>query len=183
MRIVVAARTAPNRDVRFGGERSGLDERGRRDAAALAVDLSADRPQGVADRLIAGPEKSVRETADHVDRTGSRAAYEVVEQLASLDVGRWAGRTPAEVDPRELAAWFGDVDWRGHGGESVREFVRRIEVAVDALADAEPVDATLVLAGPVAQAVLCDDAVGFFACEVRPASMHRIEVVRRTFRG
>lgn len=161
MHLVVAARTAPNRAVRFGGEHDDLDSRGRRDAAALASRLPR------AGRVIAGPERSVTQTARL-----ACGLFGVDPRLASLDVGHWRSTAPESVDPAQLGAWFGDPLWSGHGGESVGAFVGRIRGVLAALAAGGP--ATLVVAGPVAQAVLCEDAASFFAADVCPGGLYTV---------
>lgn len=120
--MVVAARTAPNRSVRFGGEHGALDHRGARDAAELA---------SVAERSavpVVGPELSVVQTA-----CSMRSEFVVNPDLRSLDVGRWHSMRPDEVPHAELGAWFADPHWDGHGGESVAAFVDRIHDAVDSM--------------------------------------------------
>ena len=155
--LVVAGRTAPNRAVRFGGEHDALDERGRNDAAALAASV----PPGSGPVLI-GPERSVRQTADAAGVDGV-----VDDALASLDLGAWRGRRPEELDPMELGAWFADPTATPHGGESVSVFLARIREHVDAVAPG-----LIVVAKPVAQALLCDGPADFFATDVRPATVH-----------
>ncbi|GEE02012.1 hypothetical protein nbrc107696_24580 [Gordonia spumicola] len=155
--IVVAGRTAPNRAVRFGGEVACLDERGRRDVAALVVPDHGSTRMGPA-RI--GPETSVRETAALLGIEGL-----VDPALESLDVGRWRGLTPEEVPQAELAEWFADPASCPHGGESVVEFVDRI------VASAPEADGVVVVASPVAQALIAGTASGFFAVDVVPASV------------
>ncbi|EGD56591.1 histidine phosphatase family protein [Gordonia neofelifaecis] len=160
---MVAARTAPNRSVRFGGEHDGLDDRGRRDAAELASAIGAGHR-----RAVVGPETSVIETA-----RSARVSYTVDSGLASLDVGQWCGRSPEQIDPDDLGRWFTDPAWTGHGGESVDAFVARIRTAVRRRACASPM---IVVAGPVAQALLCDGSAAFFTVAVRPASTHIVTI-------
>ncbi|MFT4127044.1 MAG: histidine phosphatase family protein [Gordonia sp. (in: high G+C Gram-positive bacteria)] len=160
--LVVAGRTGPNRSVRFGDENNPLDERGRRDAAALVAALPDLGPIGAGVRV--GPELSVRQTAELLGET-----FAVDDGLASLDVGAWRGRRPEELEPAELGPWFTDPSSRPHGGESVAEFVARIRAHVDAMHPAS----MMVVAKPVAQALLCTGPAEFFATELRPASSHR----------
>ncbi len=150
--LVVAGRTAPNRAVRFGGEWSSLDDRGRADVARLTV------PRFDAVRI--GPEASVVETARILG-----IHVEPDTDLRSLDVGRWRGLTPEAVSPDELGVWFADPETRPHGGESVSDFVSRIGAATAGF------DGLLVVASPVAQAVLAGSVDVFFGVDVRPASV------------
>ncbi|MGW9264175.1 histidine phosphatase family protein [Gordonia terrae] len=158
MQIITAGRTGPNRSVRFGGD-PVLDERGRRDVLRLAATSA---------RTIdsCGPEIATRETAELL---GASDAL-VDDALRTLDVGTWAGRTPEEIDPADLGAWFADPGARPHGGESVEDFVGRVHawrVGHSGLADR-----CVVVAMPVAQALLCPDAERFLAHEVRPATIY-----------
>ena len=157
MLVISSARTAPNRAVRFGMEDVPLDPRGCRDAAALVGTVEAAR-------VLVGPEESVRQTAELI---GLR--FDVDERLRSLDLGHWSGVSPDDVDPDDLRSWFTDVTWTGHGGESVVDFVSRItSFAAGCGADA------LVVAKPVAQALLADSAGTFFRVEVRPATVAKL---------
>lgn len=201
MLLIVAGRTAPNRAVRFGGEHDALDDRGRRAVAALAAEAASSGalPSGsLPSGWCSGPEVSVRQSAELLlahwsggrrpsassspgrpsvpERsgwagTGDGAPLAFVSDpgLASLDVGSWRGRAPEEIPGAELGAWFADPAARPHGGESVAGFVGRIRRHVETL----PGDAVLIVAKPVAQALLCTGAAGFFAADVRPASIHR----------
>lgn len=94
------------------------------------------------------------------------AARESDPSLASLDVGRWRGQSPESV-AADLPRWFGDPDARPHGGETIREFVARIDAVLD---EARRGD-VLIVASPVAQAMLCECAERYFAVDVRPASV------------
>ncbi|RUP37108.1 MAG: histidine phosphatase family protein [Gordonia sp. (in: high G+C Gram-positive bacteria)] len=148
-RVVVAGRTGPNHLVRFGESDVALDDRGRSDVEALGLTFTS---------VICGPELATRETASLVS-----TAVIVDAGLASLDVGKWAGRLPEEIPGSELGAWFGDPASRPHGGETVVAFVDRIK----AWALRAPSSA-IVVAGPVAQALLCDGSESFFAVQVVP---------------
>lgn len=154
---MVAARTAPNRAVRFGGEYDPLDGRGRRDAAAL---------EGMLDGApaIAGPERSVVQTAEAIG-----VAHAVDPRWRSLDIGVWRGMQPQDVPVADLAAWFTDPTWAGHGGESIAAFVARIAEAA-----ASAGTGIAIVAKPVAQALLCGGASRLFTIDVRPATLYEI---------
>jgi len=167
MQIVTGGRTGPNRSVRFGGDLS-LDDRGRRDILALA---EIGGP-GVCAPGVCGPESATRESARLL--AGS-AGFAVDDALRTLDTGVWAGRTPEEIDPGELGAWFTDPAARPHGGESIEEFVRRVHAWRRSVADTT----LAVVAMPVAQALLCVDAHRYFEVEVRPATVYSAHGVSR----
>ena len=158
MQIITAGRTGPNRSVRFGGDAS-LDDRGRRDIEALSASVAGPV-------TACGPETAALESALLL---GGRPAVD--DALRTLDVGSWAGLAPEEIDPSELAAFFTDPSARPHGGETVEEFVRRIHAWRDGVGS-EIGEGPVVVAMPVAQALLCDDAAGYFRVEVRPATLY-----------
>ncbi|MEO9328253.1 histidine phosphatase family protein [Gordonia aurantiaca] len=162
MQIITAGRTGPNRSVRFGDD-APLDDRGRRDILALGA---TDEVEAV---LACGPEPATLESA--------RLLGAPIEQIAdhalrTLDVGAWAGLTPEQVPPHELAAWFTDPSSAPHGGESVAGFVARVHAWRDRMLD-DLAGRAVVVAMPVAQALLCVDAAEYFRAEVRPASVCR----------
>ncbi|MCZ4535447.1 histidine phosphatase family protein [Gordonia terrae] len=159
MQIITAGRTGPNRSVRFGGD-PDLDPRGRRDVLVLSASLT--RPID-----ICGPEAATRATAEILGATGGLI---VDDALRTLDVGAWSGLSPEEIDSVDLGGWFTDPEARPHGGESVAQFVDRVHAW--RAGQAEHGDGYVVVAMPVAQALLCVDADGFFAREVRPATLY-----------
>ncbi|GAC69797.1 hypothetical protein GS4_28_00450 [Gordonia soli NBRC 108243] len=145
--------------MRFGGARVALDPRGRRDVGELIGDV------GDPTLLVCGPERHVAESAT-VLGGGSR----IDERLRSLDVGAWDGLAPDDVAPADLGMWFTDPTSRPHGGETVAEFVRRIH----SWRASGPLPDVVVVAKPVAQALLCTDTDAYFATEVRPATVYEL---------
>lgn len=169
LEIITAGRTGPNRSVRFGGDLS-VDERGRRDISRLASTLSPST-------TLCGPDAASRESASLLGE------FDVDDGLTTLDVGSWAGRSPEAIDLAELGEWFGDPSSSPHGGESVVEFVGRIHrwraglgVSVSGVsvfgASVFAGSLRVVVAMPVAQALLTPDAAGFFGVDVRPATRY-----------
>lgn len=164
--LIVAGRTGPNHLVRFGETGAPLDERGRADVSALA-EQSGPVSCGP---VICGPERAARETASLLSLT-----VLVDARLASLDVGAWTGLLPEQVSGTELGAWFGDPSARPHGGESIVAFVGRIKVVGRIKEWASPAPSlTLVVASPVAQALLCRDAASFFDVAVVPGRGYQL---------
>ncbi|MFW0790988.1 histidine phosphatase family protein [Gordonia sp. CPCC 205333] len=157
MQIITAGRTAPNKLVRFGGADRPLDERGRRDVAALRTSSGI-----LVGPIRCGPEAVAVQTAALLG-----CAPVLDEALRALDVGRWDGLTPEDVPTDELRQWFGDPTSAPHGGESVEVFVARISKWRER-ADA----GTVVVAKSVAQALLCRDVGDFFSTELRPATIY-----------
>ncbi|MFF3978730.1 histidine phosphatase family protein [Streptomyces sp. NPDC055808] len=94
-----------------------FDDGGPLEAAGLAAARAAADALPAADRLLASPSARCRETAAALG-----AAASDVAELAGLDVGRWRGRTLAEVsaaEPEAVGAWLADPAAAPHGGESV----------------------------------------------------------------
>ncbi|WP_238981214.1 histidine phosphatase family protein [Williamsia herbipolensis] len=162
--------------MRFGAESSDLDDRGRRDARTLGESLGA-----VPDVVLSGPEASVRQTARAL---GERV--HVVPRLRSVDLGSWTGRLPEDIPVEALALWFSDVTSTPHGGESVAAFVARVAAwfahhigsPAEAPSTPPPPSTVVVVAKPVVQAVVAHlgtaGVAGYFAVDVRPASLHTV---------
>lgn len=160
MQIITAGRTAPNKLLRFGATDTPLDDRGRRDVAAL----TASGGVVVSGPVRCGPEAAAVET---VRLLGGEPVVDAA--LGGLDVGRWDGLTPEQVPLEQLGQWFGDPASTPHGGESVQNFVERV-VEWSNGADAE----VIVVAKAVAQALLCDSAANFFATDVIAAQCYEV---------
>ncbi|MGZ8179296.1 histidine phosphatase family protein [Williamsia sp. SKLECPSW1] len=161
--LVAAGRTGPNRALSFGGEGGPLDDRGRRDVAALGVRVPL---------VHTGPERSVVETAALLAE-----AHVVDEALRSIDLGSWVGRRPDEIAPAELGSWFADPDATPHGGESVATFLERIERSLVALRADGPV---VVAAKPVVAAAVTLHrglgASGFLGVDIAPATTWTVDI-------
>jgi len=160
LRLITAARTAPNALLSFDAAAGPLDTHGRADAARLA-----GRGLG---RTVSGPELSVRQTAE-IAGLGAVVAAE----LAGPNLGHWRTATPDHIDPADLQRFFADPTFDGHGGESVIALVERMGRWLRAkLHDDETV--TAVVAGPAAQGIIAaafDDPARYFAVEVAPATV------------
>ncbi|WP_030452384.1 histidine phosphatase family protein [Herbidospora cretacea] len=92
----------------------------QRDGAFPLPDEPADpvsfgAPAG-ATRVVRGPEV----------RCDLVPGAEIVPELRDLDMGSWAGRRLADVDPVELARWVGDPGAAPHGGEPVGLLLVRV---------------------------------------------------------
>jgi broad specificity phosphatase PhoE len=140
--------------VTFGSHDEPLDERGREDATRLQLHRSV--------HMSIAPDASAREAAMLMGADG-----EVDPRLRAIDLGRWAGRRPDEVDARELEQWFTDPDAVPHGGESITDFVGRLAKWLD---DCRGDHLAVVVAGGTAQGIVAA-AIGarFFGLEVQPA--------------
>ncbi|WP_043452098.1 histidine phosphatase family protein [Jongsikchunia kroppenstedtii] len=160
LRLITAARTAPNSLLSFDAADSPLDMHGRADAARLA-----GRGLG---RAMCGPELSVQQTAE-IAGLGAT----VTRELAGPDLGHWRTATPDHIEPADLRRFFADPTFDGHGGESVVALVERLGRWLRArLHEDETV--TAVVTGPAAQGIVAaafDDPARYFAIEVAPATV------------
>ncbi|SDY51025.1 probable phosphoglycerate mutase [Modestobacter sp. DSM 44400] len=118
-------RTEHTPERRFSGSSDlPLSELGRADAAAAAKHLAG---RGI-DVIVASPLQRTRQTAE--------AAAEVIgvpveldRDLRELDFGAWEGLTGNEVgakSPLAFRRWWGAVDVRPPGGESVADVSARV---------------------------------------------------------
>ena len=123
------------------------------------------------------PEPACRQTAG---LCGARLAG-VIDDLAGPDVGRWRGRSVAEVaadDPGGLEQWLVDPLATPHGGESLAALVKRVGRVLDETRDPDAsgsaswpeAGATLVVAPLVARAGVVH------ALGAAPASIFRVDV-------
>uniref|UniRef100_A0AAU2V6C5 Histidine phosphatase family protein n=1 Tax=Streptomyces sp. NBC_00003 TaxID=2903608 RepID=A0AAU2V6C5_9ACTN len=106
-----------------------FEDGGPLEASGLARARSAAAGLPAADRLLASPTVRCRETAEAFG-----GEPRVVAELAGLDVGRWRGRTLAELseaEPDAVGAWLTDPGSAPHGGESVRELCTRAGAWLD----------------------------------------------------
>lgn len=96
----------------------GIDEKARREASALSGDL----PQFGA--AWTSPARRALETA-----AAFNLDAKVEPLLRDMDLGRWAGRTFADVEasePQEMMRWLSDSAASPHGGESVEALLARV---------------------------------------------------------
>jgi 2,3-bisphosphoglycerate-dependent phosphoglycerate mutase/probable phosphoglycerate mutase len=116
---------------------SMLTEVGHEQAAAAAPVLAALAP----DRMISS---DLRRAADTAEAVGAACGLPVKfdARLRETHLGRWQGRTVAEIDrdePGAIATWRSDPTWAPPGGESRVAVVARSRPVVDEL-DAELAD-------------------------------------------
>lgn len=96
----------------------GIDEKARRDASALSGDL----PQFLT--AWTSPARRAIETAAALN-----VDAKIEPLLRDMDLGRWAGRTFADVEAAEQAGmvqWLSDTAASPHGGESVEALLARV---------------------------------------------------------
>ena len=123
--VVRHGRTNANASGLLLGRRldPGLDELGRRQAAALATVL----PDA---RVVSSPLRRTRETAEALGRP-----VDVDDRWIELDYGELDG-TPLRDVPRETwAGWQADPSWAPPGGESLVALGDRVRDACASLAE------------------------------------------------
>ncbi|MEV8590420.1 histidine phosphatase family protein [Streptomyces sp. NPDC051180] len=125
--LVSPAASEALREVRFDDD-TPLDPAGVARAEALAPALAASATAWTS------PSARCRATAEAL---GLRA--EPLDELAGCAMGRWRGRTLADVAAAEepaVAVWLSDPSAAPHGGESLRDLRGRVGGWLDALASA-----------------------------------------------
>ncbi|MFD5819444.1 histidine phosphatase family protein [Streptomyces sp. NPDC127038] len=126
--LISAATSEALREARFD-DGSPVDAPGLR-AARTAAGAGAVPAAG---RVWISPTARCRQTAEALGLQGGSE----VDELGSLDVGRWRGATLAEVstkEPEAVARWLSDPESAPHDGESVRAFCDRVAERLDAAA-------------------------------------------------
>lgn len=118
--LVAAGTTSSPLGERFGDDRP-LDPAGRRAAERAAPVLL---PLAAAELRYCSPSPRSRET-------GLALGFTPLVQLAlrDWDMGRWVGRTLADVmarEPRAADVWLADPRAAPHGGESLLAFITRV---------------------------------------------------------
>lgn len=134
--VVRHGRTEANASGLLLGRRldPGLDELGRRQAAALATAL------GGADRVISSPLRRTRETADLLG-----LPVEIEERWIEIDYGDLDGTPLADVPADMWAKWRSDTSFAPGGGESLAELGARVrEAAADLLDESAERDIVVV---------------------------------------
>jgi broad specificity phosphatase PhoE len=170
--LIAAAPTAANRAFAFPA-----DEPAEPKALAALSDLAARLPHP--DRVLAGPARSARQTAEAL---GLDAEHDPL--LRDCDYGRWTGRTLAELeteDPAAVAEWLTDPAAAPHGGESLDALVGRAAEFLTAQS-ATPGQVLAVTHPAFIRAaivhVLAAPALSFWRIDVAPLSVTRLSGVQ-----
>ncbi len=144
-----------------------LDERGRTEAASLAVRLPCRF------ELLCSPALRCAQTAAAAGLADARAE----PSLAECDFGAWAGRSLAEIhadDPLAAGAWMTDPAACPHGGESLRAFSERVASWLDEQARLDGRAVAITHGGVVKAAVvhaLAAPLDAFWRIDVSPLSI------------
>ena len=125
LKLLAAARSSTLLENRFDDDRP-LDAAGWHEAERAAPVLCR---LAAAELRYCSPSARCRETGEVLGLTPlSQPA------LRDCDMGRWRGRTLAEVtaaEPRAVDAWLADPRSAPHGGESLLAFITRIGTWLD----------------------------------------------------
>ena len=138
-----------------------LDPQGHAKAAALASRIRR------VDTAWTSPALRATQTAAAL---GLAAAIEPA--LRDIDFGRWAGRSPTEIEvgePDAVALWMTDSAASPHGGESIIELLQRVRTWLDIVAE---LDGRIVAV--THPAVI--RSVIIVALDAKPGSFWRIDV-------
>jgi len=132
---------------------------------------------------ISSPLRRARQTAEAV---AGRAGLPVVidADLSEIDFGDWEGLTAAEVEARSpgaLEGWRSPDDDAGFpGGETLREFDRRVARGRERILEQEAEAVLVFTHGGVVRGLACGllglGREGFWLFDVRPASVTRVDV-------
>jgi broad specificity phosphatase PhoE len=148
----------------------GLDELGRRQAAALAPLVAGAR------RAVSSPLQRTRQTADALG-----LPVTIDERFIELDYGVLDGTPLADVGTDVWRRWTADLDWAPERGESIRALGERVRSACDDLVE-EATEHDVVVVTHVSPVKACtawalgvaDDIA--WRLYVAPASVTRISV-------
>ncbi|MEU9122790.1 histidine phosphatase family protein [Streptomyces sp. NPDC048506] len=164
LKLLAAARSSSLLETRFDDDRpldvAGWHETER--AAPVLCRLAA------AELRYCSPSARCRETGEAL---GLRPLAQPA--LRDCDMGRWRGRTLAEVtaaEPRAVEAWLADPRSAPHGGESLLAFIRRVGNWLDTRPTEDAAGLLAVAEPDVVRAALV------YALQAPPHSYWRIDV-------
>ncbi|MGC3984057.1 MAG: histidine phosphatase family protein [Pseudorhodoferax sp.] len=120
--------------------------------ADCAARLARELPHGLAGAC--SPLGRCRSLADALRRLRPDLRFTADARLAEMDFGRWEGQHWDGIGPAAMDAWTQDfARHRPGGGESVSDFVERVEAALQATAAADAPEALWITHAGVAKAV------------------------------
>lgn len=143
--IVRHGETDWNREGRWQGHAGpGLNDLGRRQAAAIAARLVHEAPAALVSSDLA---RAIETAAAIGERSGLEARID--PRLREVDVGEWSSLTRAEVAeryPEAYRQWEHGRNAGYPGGETLQELQERCQAAVDDLLEREDGRTTVVVA-------------------------------------
>ena len=155
-----------------------LSEGGKRQAAALAGELR--RLNGV--HLLCSPLRRTRQTAEIA--LGAVDVCDIDPDLREIDFGRWEGTGFTEIaasDPVVVERWAAlDEDFPFPGGESLRDFGKRIGAVAGRIA-ADPAETVVAFThGGVIRYLICRflglEDRHYLLFDIQPGSLTEISV-------
>jgi broad specificity phosphatase PhoE len=161
-----------NAAKRFAGQSdSPLTERGRRQAEAVARELSKVR----FDKVVSSDLSRTRDTAEVIARAQG-VPVEVVPELREIDVGERTGKPFDEVIG--LPEWQDDAFVAWPGGETLDQVLERARGAIDRLARENPAKTICVVGHGGVNRILLSDFLGILPrLDRSPAVNTNISVV------
>ena len=158
--LICHASTHAVREAAFPSDEP-IDPQGHAKASALAGKLRR------VDATLTSPALRAVQTAAalQLDATADPA-------LRDIDLGRWAGRSFADVrqaEPDGIAEWTGKSDAAPHGGESVNALLERVARWLDALKQHDGRIVAVTHSAVIRAAIV-------LAIEATPASFWRIDI-------
>lgn len=147
--------------------------------ACPPLDRAGAQAAGALRSSLPAPDRGWSSHACRALQTAALAGVDVEadSDLAEADFGRWAGRTPAEVqatEPDALAAWYADLETAPHGGEPLSEVRARARRILDRAESAGGTTVAFTHGGLIRAALLeaLDlPASALWRLEVAPASV------------
>ena len=131
--LVRHGETAVNTEGRLQGQvATTLTERGREQAACLAVAVAALEPVAV----VSSPLRRARETAAAIG-AATGLDVEIDERLTELHYGDWEGSRFGDLPEGTFDTWRADPTFAPPGGESLVDLRTRVVPCLEALLDRE----------------------------------------------
>lgn len=158
--LISHAPTAATRAAAFPLD-EGIDEKARRDASALSGDL----PQFLT--AWTSPARRAIETAAALN-----VDAKIEPLLRDMDLGRWGGRTFADVEasePEEMVRWLSDTAASPHGGEPVEALLARVANWLRTAAERQGRSVAVTHPAVIRAAIVV-------AIEAKPVSFWRIDI-------
>ena len=162
-----------------GGTDPELTEKGLQQAAAIAQELAARKP----DVLLTSPMRRTIQTAEALSKA-TGLEYIVDEEWIEASFGTWDGKSPAEIKeefPEDFQRWVSDIYFNQGGGESYGDVTDRILVALTNIANRYPgMKVAIATHNVVTKAAACialkAPAESIFHIDVLPCSITTINI-------
>ena len=119
--------TANARGLLLGRTDLPLDERGEREAAAVAGVIASGRFGEVAE-VVSSPLLRTRQTAEAVAAAVGRTVV-LDDRFIELDYGSFEGTPVADIAPAVWSRWRTELDFAPEGGESIATLGVRVRAA------------------------------------------------------